>query len=85
MSHNKDIKTFKIITGKSYKESRQILKLTSWNLEKALFITLVNKDEITNILQPLTKSFSDLGELLKRSVDATAELINLFIDRLRGG
>ncbi len=81
MSRNKDIKFLHDISGKSYKECRQIMKASGWDLIKALQITDI-LPTIERIAKQATAVIQELADRIAQIMPAVVELINDSMDAL---
>lgn len=81
MSRNKDIKFLHDISGKSYKECRQIMKASGWDLIKALQITDI-LPTIERIAKQATAVIQDLADRIAQIMPAVVEIINNSMDSL---
>ena len=81
MSRNKDIKFLHDISGKSYKECRQIMKASGWDLIKALQIIDI-LPTIERISKQAAAVIQDLAERIAQILPAIVEIINNSLDSL---
>lgn len=81
MSRNKDIKFLHDISGKSYKECRQIMKASGWDLIKALQITDI-LPTIERIAKQATAVIQEMADSIAQIIPAVVELINDSMDAL---
>lgn len=81
MSRNRDIKFLHDISGKSYKECRQIMKASGWDLIKALQIIDI-LPTIERISNQAAAVIQDLAERIAQILPAIVEIINNSLDSI---
>lgn len=81
MSRNRDIKFLHDISGKSYKECRQIMKASGWDLIKALQI-IDFLPTIERIAKQATAVIQEMADRIAQIMPAVVELINDSLDSL---
>ena len=81
MSRNRDIKFLHDISGKSYKECRQIMKASGWDLIKALQI-IDFLPTIERIAKQATAVIQEMADSIAQIMPAVVELINDSMDAL---
>lgn len=75
LSHNKTIKILHELTGKTYKECREALKVNNWSLEDALGIKV-----LIATLQAVPETIERLRNCIIAMAEATNAAFNAFKD-----
>lgn len=72
MSRNKDIKLLHDITGKSYKECRQLMKATGWDITKAI--------DLSGIMANIARIGINTSKVIQELADRIAEIIPAMVE-----
>lgn len=74
------------LSGKSYKEARQICKAAKWNEEAAIAKALnFDKcvDAIARVSNDLTRAFNEMGETIRKTMISMGPALQTIIDSMR--
>lgn len=74
------------LSGKSYKEARQICKAAKWNEETAVAMALhFDKcvDAIARVSNDLTRAFNEMGEAIQNMMNNLGPAIQTMADSMR--
>lgn len=74
------------LSGKSYKESRQICKAAKWNEETAVAMAL-NYDQVVDALtiasDELARAFNEMGETIRKAMNNMGPAVQTIVDSMR--
>lgn len=74
------------LSGKSYKEARQICKAAKWNEETAVAMALnFDKcvDAIARVSNDLTRAFNEMGETVRKAIISMEPALQTIVDSMR--
>lgn len=74
------------LSGKSYKEARQICKAAKWNEETAVAMALnFDKcvDAIARVSNDLTRAFNEMGETIRKAMISMGPALQTLVDSMR--
>lgn len=80
MSRNKDIKKLHLLSGKSYKECREVMKLTHWEFDAAVLILCpdifdIFKDAVYDFVDAIGKWLQTATEVLGRVAEGAGRIL----------
>lgn len=74
------------LSGKSYKEARQICKAAKWNEETAVAMALnFDKcvDAIARVYNDLSRAFNEMGETIRKAMISMGPALQTIVDSMR--
>ena len=74
------------LSGKSYKEARQICKAAKWNEETAVAMALnFDKcvDAIVRVSNDLTRAFNEMGETVRKAIISMGPALQTIVDSMQ--
>lgn len=74
------------LSGKSYKEARQICKAAKWNEETAIAMALhldQYVDAIANVSNNLARAFTEMGEMIRKAMNNMGPALQTIVDSMR--
>jgi len=83
---NQLVSYIRALSGKSYKEARQICKAAKWNEETAVAMALnFDKcvDAIARVSNDLTRAFNEMGETIRKAMISMGPALQTIMDSMR--